>query len=150
MTVQPVAPSASVACPIARPQSANEITSNPLELLRSLGGGDFVLRTCAACHHAAEITDDADESAAFDAGIPFGPTLLVATCAADHRVPLVQCPHYRPSARIPVVRGSREVPPALGRGAGANAPASPRAGNRGPRESAVPSLRWRDQGWPMR
>src|SRR5260221_4103945 len=98
MTVQPVAPSASVACPIARPQSANEITSNPLELLRSLGGGDFVLRTCAACHHAAEITDDADESAAFDAGIPFGRTLLVATFAADHPVPPLHWRHYRSRA----------------------------------------------------
>src|SRR5690242_4950814 len=89
-TVQPVAPSTSVAWPTASPHAANDVViERRRSILEPLGHRDLLLRAGLALLHPTHVADLADERAALHAGIALRGALLLAAGAADHPVVLV-------------------------------------------------------------
>src|SRR3954469_25942920 len=87
ITVQPVAPAASVACPTTSPQAAKlVIRAIGRSILEPLRRRQRLLGARAALHHAAHVAHDADEGTALHARIALRGAFLVATRAADHRI----------------------------------------------------------------
>jgi hypothetical protein len=90
--VRPVAPAPSVACPTAIPNARkSRLTRLPSGSRRA--SGRLLGLTGPAARHPTHVADDADESAAVDARISLGRTLLIAAGAALHRVVFVNFGH---------------------------------------------------------
>src|SRR3954454_8734307 len=115
--VSPVAPAPSVACPTAIPNARkSRLTRSPSGSRRA--SGRLLGLTSPAARHATHVADDADESAAVDARISLGRTLLIAAGAALHRVVFVNFGHWSlTSGEWRVESGER----CSARGAGASA-----------------------------
>src|SRR5687768_1227316 len=97
ITVQPVAPATSVACPTTSPHAAKLVTlAIRRSILEPLRRRRRLLRTCAALHHAAHVAHDADEGAALHARVALRGSLLFAAGAADHRIAFSQSAHGLP------------------------------------------------------